>query len=107
MENTLSVNYGNKIAITQVKDSNSQVKIIGLETEMSDTDLILNLKEQNHWLRNTVISVFERFRVPTAKGSYTNIILNCDLNALKKLVDKGSVICGFEEKKVFEYVSII
>lgn len=104
---TLKVNFGPKLAISAVRDSQPQVKIIGLDTDINDNDLILNFKEQNHWLRNTNISVAERFQVPTSKGRYTNVILNCDLPALKKLIEKGSVICGFEEKRVYEYVSII
>lgn len=84
-----------------------QVKIIGLDTDLSDADLILNLKEQNHWLKNTNIAVHERFKVPSRQGVYNNVILNCDLPALRKMVEKGHVICGFDEKKVFEYVSII
>lgn len=107
MEQTLKVEFGDKLLISTVKDSEPQVKIINLDSALSDTDLILNLKEQNHWLRNTNIAVKEKYQVPTSKGKYTNVILSCDLTALKILVEKGTLICGFDEKKVYEHVSIL
>lgn len=65
------------------------------------------MKEQNHWLRNTEKEVSDRYQVPTNKGYYTNIIIECDLQALKRFMEKGYVICGLDKKKVFEVVDIM
>lgn len=76
-------------------------------TVPSDEDFINMLKTQNHWLRNTNLSVTERYSVPAAKRNYTNVTVNCDLATLKLFLEKGSVIYGFAEKKVFEHVSVL
>lgn len=109
MEDTLKKRFGENLKISGVKMANPQVKIVNVGiNEYSDNDnFIIMLKEQNHWLKNLFIEVAEVFSVPGNRTNYSNAILNCDLESLKMLLEKGSVICGFAEKSVYEHVQVL
>lgn len=53
------------------------------------------------------ISVAEVFSVPGSKSNYSNAILNCDIESQRILLEKGSVICGFAEKNVYEHIQVL
>lgn len=74
---------------------------------MNDIDPLLTIKEQNYWLRKKTISIARRYTVTTAKGGYSNIILNCDVGTLKLILDRITILFGFAEKKAYEYVEIL
>lgn len=67
----------------------------------------VNLQEQNDWLRHTTLTYVEHFDVPFKNGQYTNIIVSCDLQTLRRVLQKGSVLCGLEMKKVHEHIEIL
>lgn len=70
MTNTLKNNYDPRIDIFEVKSSPPKAKIIEIAIDLSDQDIILNLKEQNVWLKNTDLSVNRRYQVPSKRGPY-------------------------------------
>lgn len=108
LESTLKTQYGPKIVISNVRDSDPKFKIVGVHlSEVSPTQFLLNLKEQNDWLRNAELNYVEHFEVPHKNGVYTNIIITCDIQTLRRVLEKGSVICGLDMKKVHEHIDIL
>lgn len=107
MTKTLYDNFGNKLQISEVNESAPKVKIVNVDPRLGDTEFVLSLKEQNHWLRNMNFVVHQRFVVPTANGICTNVILKCDIACLKKFIEHGTVISGFSEKRVYEHVEVL
>lgn len=108
LEATLKTKYGADISITRVRDSDPKFKIVGVVMPDSNpTQFILNLKEQNEWLKNVELNYVEHFEVPNKRGSYTNIVLSCEVPTLRRVLEKGEVICGLDMKKVFEYIDIV
>lgn len=108
LEDTLKTNYGTDIDISKVKDSDPKFKIVGVALpDNSPSQFILNLKEQNEWLKNTEINYVEHFEVPSKRGAYTNVVLSCDMPTLRRVLEKNEVICGLDMKRVFEHIDIV
>lgn len=109
IESALKQKFKDELTITGVKLATPQVKIVNIGTsELLDHDAFISmLKEQNHWLRNLKLEIAEVFSVPGNKTNYSNAIINCDISALKILLEKGSVICGFAEKNVYEHIRVL
>lgn len=108
LERTLNNEYGNNVNITKVKDADPKFKIVGIVMgNLSPADFILNLKEQNDWLTNADLTYVEHFNVPSARGAYANMIVSCDLPTLRRILEKGEVICGLDMKRVFEHIEIL
>lgn len=108
LERTLNTEYGKAINISKVRDSDPKFKIVGIILgQMSPTQFLLNLKEQNDWLTNANLTYVEHFGVPSKRGSYTNMVIACDVPTLRRVLEKGEVICGLDMKRVFEYIDIL
>lgn len=103
LEDTLKTQYGPKIDISKVKESDPKFKIIGVSlSDLSSSQFILNLKEQNDWLKNATITYIDSFAVPSKNGSYNNIVLTCDVPTLRRVLEKGQVLCGLDMKRVYD-----
>lgn len=108
LESTLKSQYGSELNITNVKDSDPKFKIIGVSMQdLSSSQILLNLKEQNDWLTNADLAYVDSFEVPNKNGFYTNIVIACDIPTLRRVLEKGSVICGLNMKKVYEHIEIL
>lgn len=109
MEDSLAAAFGDDLLVSSVKSSVPRVKIvdIGLEGSIDNDYLVSILKSQNHWLRNMNFELAEIFKVPGSKREYVNVILQCDIVALKAFLERGSVIVGFAEKRVYEHINIL
>lgn len=109
LESTLKNQFGPKIDVSNVRDTDPKFKIVGvhLGDDMSPSQFLLNLKEQNDWLKNAVLNYKEHFTVPHKNGIYTNIVIACDIQTLRRVLEKGSVICGLDNKKVHEHIDIL
>lgn len=69
--------------------------------------MVDQLKSQNIWLRNSIITVNRQYKVENPRGGYFNAIINCEMDVFKKATEKGAVILGFAEKKVYEHVDLM
>lgn len=108
LESTLKTHYGSKIEITQIKDTYPKFKIIGAHlNDISNQQFILNLKEQNDWLKNADLQIVDKYDVPGRNGTYSNVIVRCDVQTLKRVLEKGQIILGLDMKKVYEYIDIL
>lgn len=108
LENTLRTQYGNKINISNVRDTDPKFKIIGVYlADQSPSQFILNLKEQNDFLKKANLNYAEHYSVPHKNGTYTNFVISCDVQTLRRVLEKGSVICGLDNKTVHEQIDIL
>lgn len=105
LQEKLKLKYGDNLVISKVKPNYPKIKIIGIES-LSDSELVVQLKEQNHFLRNHEIVIERQFFITTAKGGYHNAIFHCNIDIFKQIIERGSLILGFSEKKVYEYVDV-
>lgn len=108
LEGTIANKYGNKVSISGIKHSNPKFKIIGVHLEdLQPSQFILNLKEQNDWLRSSELSFVQSYSVPNKRGMYNNIVVSCDIPTLKRVIEKGEVIVGMDSKNVYEHIDIL
>lgn len=111
MQQSLSTVFGDNLIISNVKSATPQVKIVNVgiedDSELDGDNFVTMLKSQNHWLKNMGFSVAEYFKVPGSKRKYANVIIDCDLLALQAFLEKGSVIVGLSEKRVYEHITVL
>lgn len=108
VEKTLVDKYNGSIQVTCVAPPKNQVKITRIFTEETDPNEILaQIQEQNIWMRNIDVQIERMYTINTSKTSYTNVILNCDLKTHAQLIERGRIIFGFSECKIYEHVEIL
>lgn len=108
LEATINNRYGTAVTVSNIKKSDPKFKIIGVHTDnIQPADFILNLKEQNSWLRNVELTYVQSYTIPTKNGSYQNAIISCDIPTLKRVIEKGTVIVGMDAKNVYEHIDIL
>lgn len=108
LQRTISTEYGSKVVVAPVKETDPRFKIIGVHMDgIEPAQFILNLKEQNSWLKSSELNFIEHFTVPHKNGHYNNVIISCDVPSLRRIVEKGSVIVGLDSKNVYEHVEIL
>lgn len=107
LEESISTKYREAIKTNSIPSKSPQVKITNFNTEMSDENIIQMLKIQNSWLNGKDFVIDRKYTVVNEQRSYSNIIVNCDLNLQKTFIERGYVIFGFSEKKCYEYINLI
>lgn len=108
LEATISGRYGNAVTVSNIRKTDPKFKIIGVHMgNLQPADFLLNLKEQNEWLSNVELSFSQSYAVPTKNGSYSNVVVACDIPTLKRVIEKGSVIVGMDSKNVYEHIDIL
>lgn len=108
LENTISSQYGNKVTISNIREVDPKFKIIGVHMgDIQPSQFLLNLQEQNDWLKNSQLIFVDTFNVPFKNGSYSNVIISCDIPTLNRVIEKGSVIVGLDSKPVYEHIDIL
>lgn len=58
-------------------------------------------------MRNMDIAVERMYSIKTPQLTYNNIVLNCDLESHNTLIERGRVIYGFSECRLYEYVEYV
>lgn len=90
IEQTLKRKYHTAIKISSVQPIKPQIKITRLFTDLTrDDDIIQQIVEQNHWLQLAEFEIDRKYTIEIASGSYTNLIVNCDLELQKQFIDRG------------------
>lgn len=108
VEDELKKKYRESIEIKPVVASKPQIKITRIYiNNLTNEELILQLREQNHWLAKAVFNIDRRYEVTTVKGTHINIIVNTDLISQRLFLDRGVVIINFNESRVYEYVNVL
>lgn len=108
VEETLKTKYGEAIDVKGINGSRPQVKITRLPCDESlDQDLLQQILEQNIWLKDAILTIERSYSVTTEKLKYRNLIISCELDIQKLILQKGFVICGMKECRCFENVNMI
>lgn len=96
----LSKNYN----IDTPKLKNPAVKILDIDLEMSNEELIQNMKNQNEYLNEE--NVF--LKVITMKKMKKNYmaIIECDPRSYFKIIHEGKIYMNWSRCRVFEYINV-
>lgn len=100
--------YGEDITITNVQPAKNQIKITKICTDSTNSDEVFeDIITQNHWMNNMGIAPERLYAVTTPKGQYSNLILNCDIQAHTELLRRSKIVYGFSECRIYEYVNTL
>lgn len=58
-------------------------------------------------MKDAVFAVVDVYKVPSPRGEYVNVTLECDLDLHTEIIGKKTLIFGFAEVRVFESVDIL
>lgn len=107
-EDNMNNKYGDSISITQPTINPPQVKITRLITDITDkNDILEQLLEQNRWMRDIEINADRNYIIMSYDQiEYTNIVLNTNLEGLKKMMEVGKVIFGLKTSRIYENINI-
>lgn len=108
IEEQLRLKYKDDITVSKVEPARNLVKVTKIFTEATDASEVLDeIISQNAWLNNLGIAPDRMYAINTPKGTYMNLILNCDINAHTELLKRSSIIFGFSQCRIFEYVNTL
>lgn len=104
----MTAKYREAIRISTAAKKLPQVKLIRLSGVSTDCDEITDqLRRQNRILRDSEFSIVSTYTVNSPRGQYINVILECDLPLLDKIISQRTLIFGFAEIRAFEHVEIL
>lgn len=110
----LAATYENKINIVEVQMKKPMVKIVNVDINIEEEELLPTILQQNKDLRAFEEAapqsfVFLRsYIIRTPKRSYRNVIIECSsIKAQKAMLRNGAIVMNFNSKKIFEYVDVL
>lgn len=107
-EDILNNLYRDKLVVKKVQSHSPQIKITRIYSRLEHTEDIVNqIRDQNHWLKNAVFDIAREYSVVTLNGTYRNLIVNCDLVLQKEFLRREAIIFGISECRCFEYVDVL
>lgn len=107
LEGKITQKYRGVAKVNKVTINGPQIKITNLPTDIDDSELISMMIEQNHWISNEEITLHRSYIIDLNHRKYTNLIINCSLEAQQAILDHEVIIIGFQERRCFENVSTI
>lgn len=94
--------------VSKIAEHINQLKITRLLTDLTDPNEILaQLMDQNIWLRNLSIQIDRIYTIKTPKIEYTNAIINCDIDTHRQILERGRLLFGLSECRIYEQVNIL
>lgn len=105
----LTEKYGKVLQVKSIQPTLPQLKITKLYSDSPHSEEILvQIIEQNPWLKDIQIKVEQFYVTTTSKGeTYKNLIISTDLKSHKILLKRGSIVFGFAESKIYEYINLL
>lgn len=108
VETVLNNKYGTQIKISQTTPKLPQIKIIRLPIDITEKDEIEGqLRRQNGILREAEFKIVENYIVNSPRGTYQNVIIECDLNLHTKILEKRTMMFKFGEVRCFEHIAML
>lgn len=101
VEKKLGKNY--KINTPDLK--NPHIKIVDIDSEMKDEELLDNIKRQNLFLNHNLVSL--NVRVIKKMRSKWMAIVECDPESFKKIMKENGLYINWSRCRVYEYVSVL
>lgn len=100
--------YGDAVTITLPKVNLPQVKITRIITDLTNDEEIYNqLISQNRWLSELELNLDRIYKITSYdQAEYTNIVLNTNIEGLKRMMDVGRVIFGLKTSRIYENINL-
>lgn len=105
VEKQLMTKYKDAITITKTIQRLPRIKLIRVPTGTNDKDEIQEqLKLQNRFLNNEKFKILDVYNVQSPKGTYSNIIFECDIETHTRVIERRMVMYNLGEVRAFEHV---
>lgn len=100
----IHVKLGDKYKVTIPGLKKPKLKIVGLESQISEAELIQSMKNQNDCVKETA-----EIKLITTKKMKTRwfAIVECDPKTFSEVVDNGALCIGYSACAVYEYLDIV
>lgn len=103
IENEVKNKLGSNYVISPHENRIPRIKIIGIEDEINEADLINSILEKNEFLKDAKLKVVKIKKMKTKFMA----ILEIDCISFKKAMDKGVIFVDFSVCTVFEHLDIL
>lgn len=70
-------------------------------------DIRHQMEKQNQWFKELKYNIVRDYDIDTQYGKYYNIIISCDVATQAIFLNKGFVIYGINQCKIYEYVDVL
>lgn len=95
---------GNEFNIEDPKKRKFRLKIVGIQEEIGNEELVDILKTQNEWLpKESEIKIVKMYSV---KGKYNSAIIELDRDNFNRCIELGSVRIGWNLCKLYEEIPL-
>lgn len=95
-------NLGNNYSLVVSEKRNPRIKIVGIEDEMSEEELVKSILEKNSFIKNSKVKLITMKKM---KKKYL-AILEIDCISFKNIMEKGFLFIDFSICSVYEHVDI-
>lgn len=107
LENKITQKYRGQIKVNKVSDTKPLIKIANLPTDITDDEPTTMLNEQNFWLRDRTFTAHKSYIIKLDNREYKNLVVETDVTTQKEILERGTVIIGFSERRCFESINTI
>lgn len=106
LETAVTAKFAEKVTVAMPSTRPPQLKIVNLPNDITEEDLVINIKRYNYWLAEANITYNRHYKIDTGKRRYTVAIVDIDLISFKQCLFNGSILYRFTDCKVYEYVHL-
>lgn len=103
----LNNKYADKLSIEASKPAAPMVKVTNLPPNINKETILSEIIDYNYWLEDADCEVDRVYKINNGKRVYCNVILKCDLNTQKSILQKGAIMFGLKERYAFEYINLM
>lgn len=107
LEDKMKIKYPNDITVSNIETKQPQLKITNINTELEGQELLLHIEKQNYWIPSGKLTIIRKYEITTPNRKYNNIIVSCDIEVFKKILDIGFILFGFNQCRVFEHINYL
>lgn len=108
LEQALKTLFENDIEISTANYVLPEVKIVRIFVTLPEPDQIIEMiKSYNSFLVNAEINFVRSYQIKTLAGVYTNLILSCSLQTQKLILQRGNLLIGLSQCRVFENINTL
>lgn len=100
--------YADLVEVKTPQVKSPAIKITNIRATFSNLQEIKDaIMLQNPWAANANFEIIDCYPVSNGARTYHNAIMNCDLESHTLLLEKGSVIIGMQQCRLFEHIDLI
>lgn len=108
LEKVLTDQFGEKIEISTARTIMPEIKVVRIFVTLPDpNDIIDMIKTYNPFLANAEMNLLRGYEIKTLAGVYTNLIIACSLQTQKLILQRGNLLIGLSQCRVFENINTL